>query len=88
MKLLTYNWVRNYLKDNEIEEARLRTSFGQAATYRGLLEGYIKKELASLDKKCRLDTLSEKPNRAELLLAYQAQREVLYNFLDYIIDKP
>ena len=86
MKLLSYSWVKNYLNDNNITEEKVEQSFGLAASYRGVMEEYIKKELATIDKKCRLDTLKDKPNRAELLLAYQAQREVLYNFLDYTID--
>lgn len=86
MKLLSYNWVKSYLKANSIDEDKVKQSFGLGATYRGVLAEYIKRELSMIDKKSRLDALSDKPNRAEILLMYQAQREVLNNFLAYTID--
>lgn len=86
MKLLSYSWVKNYLRDNCISQDKAEQSFGLGATYRGVLAEYIKRELHTLDKESRIGTLSDKPDRAELLLMYQAQREVLNNFLEYIID--
>lgn len=86
MKQLTSRWVENFLNDNDISEEKLKQSFGLAATYRDLLKHYVERELEKLDKESQLKTLADKPNRAELLLAYQAKRETLNNFLEYIID--
>lgn len=87
MKQLSYSWVKNYLSDNKIDEIKLQQSFGLAATYRGLLEELIQRELAKLEKDSSLSKLATKPNRAELLLAYQAKREALKEILSYIVDE-
>jgi len=86
MKLLSYNWVKSYLTSEDIDEDKVNRSFGLGATYRGLLAEYIKRELELIEKKSRLESLADKPNRGELLIAYQAKREVLNNFLSYLID--
>ena len=86
MKLLKFNWIKSYLEENNIDEAKAQQSFGLGETFRLLLSEYIKREIRAIDKKTKLDALADKPNRGELLIAYQAQREVLNNFLEYLID--
>ena len=86
MKLLTYRWVTSHLRDNGIEEKKLEQSFGLAATYRGVLQVHIQRELDSIDKESTLDKLSDKPNRGEFLLAMQAKRETLNNLKQYLTD--
>lgn len=87
MKLLTYRWVTNHLKDNDIEPKKLEQSFGNAAVYRGVLQVHIQRELDTITKDSALSKLVDKPNRGEFLLAQQAKREALLGLLEYLIDK-
>lgn len=86
MKLLSHRWVKAHLEENSISEEKVKQSFGLAATYRGILQVHIQRELDTIDKESTLSKLTDKPNRGEFLLAQQAKREALNNLLDYLID--
>lgn len=85
-KLLSSNWVKSFLREEDISQEKLKVSFDNAATYRIVLRQHIKRELELLDKLSQLSKLKDVPNRAELLLAYAAKREALNNLLEYCID--
>ena len=86
MKVTSYNWVKSFLQQEDIEHAKLEASFKNAATFRLVLIEHIKRELSVLDKKSTFEKLVDKPNRAELLLAYAAKRESLNNLMELLID--
>lgn len=86
MKLLSYRWIKSHLEEQSISEEKLKQSFGLAATYRGVLQVHIQRELDTIDKESTLSKLTDKPNRGEFLLAQQAKREALNGILEYLID--
>lgn len=86
MKLANSNWVKSFLKQEDITEEKLKVSFGNAATFRVVLQEHIRRELEVIDKKSSFDKLIDQPNRAELLLAYAAKREALNNLMKILID--
>lgn len=86
MKLTEYNWVQSMFEDDPKALEQVEKQFNSSGKFRALLREYAQNELTKLDRLTTLNNMKDCPDRAELVLMASAQREILNNFLELLLD--